>query len=145
MFEKATTYEAACTHKEPSHDSEVLIALKWLAERRANTASKILVLAPGKQNLAYSEVIRKNQKLLHCVSARTFMKDYSWRGGPALALWPTEQNVARLDGDNRITALAVVPWALADITPWIRARRPLDLSRTRRSGAGADDQQPQRA
>jgi hypothetical protein len=127
VFEKSTDYDAAYTHKEPSHDDEVLVALRWLFARRASTTSEVLVYAPGKQNLEYSEVVRKDQASLYCVSERTFARDYSWRGGCALALWPTEKGLARLDGDDQVSALAVVPWRLADITPWIRARRPTDL------------------
>lgn len=128
MFEREVSYAAAYTHLEPSRDREILRALRWLAEQQQTVAGEILVLAPGMSNLENSEVITQYRRSLRCMSEATFKKKgYEWRGGPAMALWPTARGIAMLDDCDRTKALAVVPWLLRDVEPWRRARRPIDL------------------
>ncbi len=61
------------------------------------------------------------------VSSEVFERGYPWSGGPALALWSNETVIAQLDGDERVTALAAVPWDFKSIDAWVRARQPVDL------------------
>lgn len=128
VFERTVAYPAAYTHLEPSRDPEILVALKWLAERQKEVGGEILVLAPGLKNLGYSAVINEFRGSLRCASEATFKKhSYEWSGGPALALWPTAKLLDLLDDHHGTNAVAAVPWLLKDLETWSRARRPVDL------------------
>ncbi len=104
------------------------MALRWLVAQKQTVGGEIIVLAPGMSNFKDSEVIARYRQSLQCMSEATFKKKgYEWRGGPAMALWPTAKGVALLDDSDKTKALAVVPWLLSDIEPWRRARQPVDL------------------
>lgn len=128
MFERRRRYDAAYCHKEPCGDEEIVVALKWLDERRTPGAGRILVLSPGRANVEHSPVLHHLSTALHFETERTFPKQqYRWRGGIALALWPTAKMLALLDDAPQLAALAAVPWQLKDLDVWRAATCPLDL------------------
>jgi hypothetical protein len=125
MFSRDVDYPAAYTNRFPSRDGEIEILLRWL-KHHAATGSEILVLGPKANSIDDSDLLRRNKRALRYLSDSQFAKrGHEWRGGPALALWPTTSMIARLDDSAKTTALAVAPWIESDIEPG--ARRPADL------------------
>jgi len=128
MFGRMVSYAAAYTHASPGRDHETAVALDWLSGQQTSDGAQLLVLAPSKQALDESPVIRQIRSSLLLFSVKTFKAaPGAWSGGPALALWPTTAMVELLDQHHGTRALAVVPWQLDEIDVWIRARRPADL------------------
>jgi len=127
MFDRSVTYLAAYTNREPSHDPEIVVALAWLEKNRRAPDEKILVLATLLEHARNSTVISAKLAGLQVVSSEGFRRGYPWSGGPALALWPNEDVMEQLDGDERVTALAAVPFDLKSVDAWVRARHPVDL------------------
>jgi hypothetical protein len=126
VFERRRTYRSAYLHKEPCRDDEIKLGLRWLTEQ--GVGGELLVLVPGKRNIEYSSVLRALQGRARIETEATFKRNhYGWRGGPAMAVWPSPKQLALIDDHAELKALVAVPWNLADLGDWIRARRPVDL------------------
>ncbi len=52
------------------------------------------------------------------------LSNSKWTGGPVLALWPDEPQLARIADDIRTTALCIVPAKDEDISAWCFGLRP---------------------
>ena len=126
MNTKHRSYASAYVGKFPSHEPEVKQALRWMLGRISALGCSYLVVAPTKGHFQRMPILRALP-----ASAKQTLRSVDARGGTepvVVALWPSEQDLLKIDQLIGLEALCVVPWNESDIATWRDARQALDLS-----------------
>jgi hypothetical protein len=126
VFNRAPDWPVFYFHEDLAGDEVVLEALKWLLARAESDGRDGVVVAPTRKHFADHQVLGLAQRTFRCETAATLHKGGTV-DGPILAVWPRDEVLAEIERWHRPSALCVVPWNLALIEKWRRARQPIDL------------------
>lgn len=125
-------------------DQAILAGARWLVDTAATARNRAVLAIPLVSNVEHLErslgagvaaALRKQRKAtIEGVTVELAIQRSAnlARGATTLAIWPTEEQLGRLE-DAGPTALCVIPWSEQEVSTWLRAWGPIEL----RSGESA--------
>lgn len=140
-----TNRAAYFINKAGANQDGFRVGLDWLEKTsQASSASNVWIVVPVKDNVrgiirdvvgdTTAQALLNDQPVVLGKSSRTQVKlvtqrtlPYRGPSGPVLAVYPTATLLTKLDTLDDISAIAVVPWTMEEITPWIQKWQARDF------------------
>lgn len=120
-----SSYPTALTMPADPRATERGIA--W-ALSQVKRGHRVLVWAPGKQNIRGNSSIAAFTKRPGVKVETPRARFSDWQGGPVLACWPSAEDLAQLVTRDGVTALCVLGWNDKDLSAWMAHAVPEFLS-----------------
>jgi hypothetical protein len=124
MFDAKRDYPSALAADPKQPDLALRTGFQWVLAQHQEVGGRILVYAPGKQNVNQNSLLSAFCKRPGIEVATWRQSPWGWGGGPALAAWPSRDKLAEIADHRGVRALCVVPWAAGEVDAWATSASP---------------------